>query len=204
MKIGFKALEKIRRNPKSINDKGIAFFGGRSKFVRWQDSIGRFHLSGENLNEAERYLESSFSRLADNSLNKRDLKKYLDHLYNYDIDYKKINSQKIQFRTAFNFDLILNHTIGGQISRVDINTIEDGYSIYFFEKENDNWENELRFPLLQDFIANYFGCDNQDVNVGVYELINDRHSSTKFSKSEIEEAKAEMITLITEVNKFLK
>lgn len=203
MKIGFKQLERLRMNPKSVNDKN-AFFGGRSKFMRWQDAIARFHSKGDNITEAQKYLEATFARLADNSLNKRDLKKYMEHLSEYEVDYKALKSQKIEYRMSFSFDIPLGHVLGGQISRVDINTNSDGYSIYSFEKDIDDWEDELRFPLLQSFVADFFGCFSKEVNVGIYHLNDGKHYSKSFPSSKIKEAQKELNEVITEVNKFLK
>lgn len=203
MKIRFSMLERLRRNPKSVNDKNVRF-GGRSKFTRWQDSIGRYHSNGNNIPKAEQYLIESFGKFADNASNRRDLAKYIDHLYLYDQDYKKLSSEKLEFRANFTFDLVLDYTVGGQISRLDINTLEDGYSVYCFEKDNSEWKNELKFPLIQNYIADYFGCDNQVVNIGIYNLKEDKHLVTKFTKPEIQSAQEEIVYVINEIDKILK
>lgn len=203
MKIGFKQIEKLRRNPKSINDKNL-FFGGRSKFQRWQDAVGRYHAKGDNLSEAEKYLESSFSRLADNALNKRDLIKYTEHLVAYEHDYKSLNVEPVGYRMGFSLDTTLDHIISGQLSRIDVNTSTAGYNAYSFEKELTDWESELRFPLIQKVVSDYFSCPIEEVAVGIYHLNNGKHFNNIFTANEIHDAVEELSNILKEVNKYIK
>lgn len=205
MNIKFKQLESLRVNPKSINSK-LVFGRARSRFTRWQDCIAQYHRTNEDVQEAEKYLDSSFGKMSkpNSAASKTELQKYLQAIYDYDVDYKKLSSVIFTFRKNMSFEVNLSNTFSGQIPRIDINTTDEGYSFYFFEKVLHEWENELRFPLLQSYLSSYFGCDDQEMKVGVYAMQEGKHFSKTFSKQEITDAKAELSNVVKEVERVIK
>lgn len=202
MIIKFSALERIRTNPKAFLEAGPKI-NGRSKLTRWQDALAHFH-RGKSMQEAETYLIASFKRLAENSLNRRDLRKFTAHLYEYETDYSQLGSEKIEFRKNLSLDVTPDDQVSGVIPRVDINTESDGYSIYYFSRKHFEWESELRFPILQKTMANYFSCDPKHVKVGVYILEDGKHYSTTFTDDELKEATDEFNAIIHAIRRLPK
>jgi hypothetical protein len=198
----FSSLERVRKNPQAFYDTGF-IANGRSKLVRWQDALARFH-KGKTMDEAETYLISSFAHYKDNPLNRRDLIKFTRYLHEYEEDYGKLDSEKVEFRKNLVLALSADNQISGQIPRVDINTKSDGYSIYYFAKKNFEWESELRFPVLQQGVADYFSCDAKYVKVGLYILEDGKHYSTTYDNTELKSAQDELQNLIEEVKKLKK
>jgi len=202
VKIGFKAIEALRHNPKSFWSESTFRGGGRSKFVRWQDSIGCYHSHNDDLKKAETYLRKTMSNVK--TLKDEELINYLGYLQQYHLDYSKLQSTNFQYRKNFNFPLKLDYEFGGQIPRVDLNIDKDGYSIYFFEKELYDWEDELRFPLLQNFMATYFDCKNKDVYVGAYFLKEGKHRAKSYSQKQVNDSVDELNKIVTEIEKHRK
>lgn len=202
MIIKFSGLERIRHNPKAFYESGFQM-SGRSKLTRWQDALAHFH-RGKTMGVAETYLVTSFGRMADNALNRRDLIKFTRFLYEYEEDYNKLDSEKFEFRKNLTLDISADNQISGQIPRVDINTKTDGYSVYYFARKDFDWESELRFPVLQKCMSDYFSCDAEHIKVGMYILDDGRHRSKSYTLEELESAQSELQNIIDEVKKLKK
>lgn len=63
------------------------------------------------------------------------------------------------------------------------------YSIYFFSKTSRNWEDELRFPIIQHYFAKeVYGVETSEIEVGIFALDVEKHLQKSYSKAEIKKA----------------
>ena len=156
-KFSITQLETARQNPTLFanNLKATAgtksTFFGRSKFTRWQDSVGEFHKQND-LSKAINYLEKSFSNRADNSKNRNEVIRFISSLDEYVNQFKKKEFTFLDRKKKIHIDLNAKVFISGQIPIIYMNN-KGGFSIYFFSQSSSGWESELRFPIIQKYFA---------------------------------------------------
>lgn len=196
-KFSITQLEAARKNPtlfarnlKATSGVKSSFFG-RSKFTRWQDSVGEFHKQ-DDLSKAINYLEKSFSNRADNSKNRNELARFITSLDAYAYQFKKKGFTVLDRRKNIHIDLNTKVFISGQIPIIYMNT-NGGFSVYFFSQSSLGWESELRFPIIQKYFAeDIYGVDFNKIDVGVFCIDNDKFSHKIFSELEIKNAEKEL------------
>lgn len=197
MKIPFKSLEGLRENPKSYWTTKGSPFSGRSKFQRWQDSLRIYHQGGSDLPAAEEYLRGSLGKVK--SLRDKELIEFVGQLQQYHNDYSGLDSAFFQFRPNMAFNIKMGYELRGQIPRIDVNLDADGYSAYLFARSAYPWQDELIFPLLQHYLANYFDCNQKDIRVGYYFLEPGKHEAHRFSDTQVDAALEELDELINSI-----
>ncbi len=87
---------------------------------------------------------------------------------NYIDWHQKANVDVIDCLQNFELDLGYDITLSGQISRVDLTT--QGYRGVFFQNYAQNWELELRMPLIQESLANKYQRSSSNFTVGFHDL----------------------------------
>ena len=75
------------------------------------------------------------------------------------------------------------------------NYVVSGYSAHFFTKDSTMWESELKFPIIQDYIANFYGVELSEIEVGVFGTDTQKLSQLTFSDQEVTDAKNELDTI---------
>lgn len=60
--------------------------------------------------------------------------------------------------------------LGGEVSRIDVDTDSGGYRAVLLTENVDDWASEERMPLIQLAVAEYFHREPSDVAVGVQRL----------------------------------
>ena len=82
--------------------------------------------------------------------------------------------------------------LGGELPLIKMNN-KGGYSIYFFSRESNIWEGELRFPIIQNYVAStLYNVDLNEIEVGVYSLDLRKHLQRCFTQKEIDAAEKEL------------
>lgn len=193
-KISITKLEIARQNPKgfaAILKAGTLGqpFGGRAKYVRLQDSINHFHKTND-FAKTLNYFNKSFSQYVDNAKNRKDQERYFNCLNDYVNEFKK---KKYEFYNKENLKIELNSKvmITGQIPLVFKNK-KGEYFIYFFAKDNEGWETELRFPIVQSYFSDVFEVETEEINVGIFSISENRFHEMSYSKKEIAKANKEL------------
>lgn len=195
-KISFSQLENARRNPtafaKSLSspNNGTPRF---SKFMAWQNAVHHYHKERDDLSKAIKYFENTFTRnFADNSKNNAEKENWILELEAYSNDDKRKKLTYVEHKKRINIPLTSKIRLGGELPLIKMN-IKGGYSIYFFSRESALWEDELRFPVIQNFIATkLYNVDLSDVEVGVYSLDLQKHLQCIYSKKNIDSAVNEL------------
>jgi hypothetical protein len=188
-------LEIARNNPKDfakslklVTNKDSFF--GRSQFIRWQDAVNEFHKTN-NLSLALNYLERSFSHYAITSKNRKSYERYLVSLDEYVKAVKKSGNIYLK-KESIKIPLNSKSMITGRVPVTFMNNHE-GFSLYFFSKISSGWQNELRFPIIQNYFAEeVYGTDLDKVFVGIFSIENNKFFEYSYSMEEIEDAKKEL------------
>jgi hypothetical protein len=83
--------------------------------------------------------------------------------------------------------------LGGYVHRVDF--LNDGLRGVLLGAFGDDWETELRFPLLQAAVSRTFGVPLADVSVGVQGLDGRNLRSVAFSAGDVDRARGDFKSL---------
>jgi hypothetical protein len=195
-KISFSQLESARKNPAafgkslSMPSTGTPRF---SKYMAWQLAVYKYHKEKNNLSKAISYFESTFLRnFADNPKNSIEREQFIEQLRLYIENDKMKKLTFIENKKRINIPLTNKLRLGGELPLIKMND-KFGYSVYFFCRESATWETELRFPIIQNFVAkNLYNVDLSEVEVGVYSLDFKKHLQSTYSESDVQEAIKEL------------
>jgi len=194
-KFSISKLELARQNPTKFakflisDDSGV---GARfSKYMAWQLSVHKYHTT-KDLAQAINYFENTFRRnFADNPKNDRERETFIMTLQAYVANHSSLGLNYVEHKKRIAIVLSPKLRITGEVPLINLNN-NFGYSAYFFTKDSTTWEAELRFPIVQNFIANFYGVDLSEVEVGVFGLDNEKHSQTTYSDQDVTDAEKEL------------
>ncbi len=184
MRIPHRNLEQARSNPLAYVRQAAATSAiyRMSAFRLWQFAIREYHRTNQNLALAERYLDSKFRRtFAGGQGLERRLLEFKAHLGVYAQEFIGLGHNALGVSERLSMDLGHGVSMTGEIGRVDL-VISGGYAAYLFLKEQTQWRDELRMPLLQANFADKFSVPTVLVRVGVYTLELGEHEDTQFSQ----------------------
>lgn len=196
-KFSITQLETARKNPLSFAQM-LSGGGGignyrTSKYTDWKNAIYEFHKT-EDLSKSLDYFESFFYKHF--KKDKRNIKSYeiyVKAIENYASEHKKNEFIFVESRKSVEIELIKEKLkITGQVPIINLNN-KLGYSVYFFAKQSTDWEDELRFPIIQDCVAKeVLGVDSDEVEIGIFALDTGNHLQKSFSHSAIKKARKEL------------
>jgi hypothetical protein len=195
-KISFSQLEIARKNPTAIAtslNSQVAGKGRFSKYMAWQYAVFYYHKQKGDLSKAITYFETMFQRhFKDNPKNERERKGYVEQLIAYAADERKHKLTYLEHKKRISIPLTGKLRLGGELPLIKMND-KYGYSVYFFSRKSAIWETELRFPIVQNFVAQtLYNVDLSEVEVGVYGLDLKKHVQLSYSTSEISDAVKEL------------
>ena len=203
-KISFSQLESARKDPaafaRSLNSPstGQPRF---SKFMAWQLAVNEYHKQKGNLSRSVNYFETTFMRnFADNPKNQMERESFVLDLQAYSADDIKNRLTYIEHKKRINIPLTTKLRLGGELPLIKMNN-KGGYSVYFFSRVSSLWENELRFPVVQNYVAStLYNVDLNEVEVGVYGLDLKEHVQKSFSQKEVDDAIKELADIGTVIS----
>jgi len=188
-KISFSQLERARQNPiafaKSLaDDKGGT--GRYSKYMAWQNSVFHYHKNRGDLAKAIKYFESTFLKnFADNAANQVEREDWILELQAYTKDETKKRLTYVEHKKRLSIAMNSELRLGGELPLIKMNN-KGGYSVYFFSRDDNEWEDELRFPILQSYIATtLYNVALNEVEVGVYSIPKQKHLQRSYSRKEV-------------------
>lgn len=190
-------LETARKNPqsfgKNLKDAKASenTFGGYPKSMRWLNAICIYH-QNENISDAILSIENSFSNRKDTLKNRNELEGFINSIVSYESETKKRNLIFIKSRERIN--LILNNQIKvtGIIPLIFMKPTT-GFAAYFISKSNANWQSELKYPIVQNYVAKYvFDSEIKNVDIGYIDYFTGELIEDCFSLSSISSAKEEL------------
>jgi hypothetical protein len=203
-KISLSQLETARKNPTAFA-KSLTTPNGSSprfsKMMAWQYSVYHYHKEKGNLSKATTYFESIFQRrFADNASNERQRKEYVEKLIEYAENDSKNKLTYVEHRKRISISLTSKIRMGGELPLIKMNN-QGGYSVYFFHRLRTPWETELRFPIVQHFVAStLYNVSLSEVEVGVYSLPLGEHQQRHYTEREVIDAVKELQSIGTAVS----
>ena len=194
-KFSISNLELARRKPdqfaKTLRDNDDEWKGGKSKYSAWKLAVYEYHKS-KNVSHAINYFEATYMRwFADNTRNIRERETYIMILQAYLSDYLKLGLTYLDHRRRIEIVLSPKLKITGEIPIVSLSS-DSGYTAHFFTKDSTAWNSELKYPIIQSFVADFYGVDLAEVEVGVFGLDAKRHKQLTYSGQEVANAQKEL------------
>ncbi len=186
MRISHNDIEVCRRNPRAWVAQKV---GPSSGFIRTgyagatKLAIYHFHKTN-NQSITQRYLEDLFDSLDLRNSAQKD--RALENLDGY-IEWCRTAAPVVAtYRLRLNYDLGSEWILGGEISRIDI--ISGGYRGIILGNIPDNWDHQLRIPLIQRALAGRLQRPEIDIAVGFQNLDGGDLRVVSFPKDEIDDA----------------
>lgn len=197
MKFSITNLEQVRRNPAEFakilkgGDSSENKFGGYPKSMRWLDAVCEFH-KNDNISEAFDALEQALSGRKPTAQHRRELQTLLKALDNYKNEAVKRKLSFIKSRAKIYIKVNEEVEIGGIIPLIFMNPAS-GFSAYFISLDNAAWKSELKFPVIQSFVAEtVFKTNVEEIEVGYIDYLSGEFSEKSFSLSELAAAAKEL------------
>jgi hypothetical protein len=201
MNVPLRDLEEALRNPrayarkKSTPQRG---FYPRSKYLTLQRAVYRFHKVNEDLTKAKQYLEESFDR---QFKNQEDLSQYVEKLETYAEGLIRLGTTvfkaKDRLVIPLKRDLATQFRVSGDIPRIDLTN--EGYSVWLFAKEPQDWRSEIRLPLIQSAYAKELSVLLNEIRVGVYDFSTGTYKDYGFTQREIKKAENSLVRLLRQL-----
>lgn len=193
-KFSIARLEDARQNPaefgKSLNSEAKGGGMSFSKYMAWQHTLFHFHKT-KDLPGSINYFESLFwGKFVDNRANRRQYEDFLESLNAYITDHTKNKYKYFDGKVRLDIELSKKVKITGQIPIVNMSPV--GYSAFFLVRGRDDWPEELKFPVIQNFLSESLGAELDEVAVGVYDLETEKHASKIYSALDVEAANDEL------------
>jgi hypothetical protein len=157
--------------------------GGPSKYVMLLFAVGEFHKT-KDPQKAQDYLET---HITNNFKHVNDLPKYIQWLQLYIRDFKALGNKFVNVRDNIAIPLPVRFNglaVTGQASRIDLDQ-KAGYSIWIFVRDEPDWKDDPRMPLLQLAYSQKLGVGLDEINVGTFDFVSGKHASTQYSQSSV-------------------
>lgn len=205
IKIRLTSLEDVKRNPslyaQQLAAENAKTSGGtHGMFAYWQDIVKTVHLNQLTTSEAIKTLQQKFLRFDDNPKNIRKQELLLEQLAIYCNAYDKYKFALADGRRQIKWELYAGVMLTGLTPIVAHN--DEGYYAYFFSENPYDWEDQLRFPLIQQYLSDYsIHCDIGEMNVGIYCLATGKFEFLLFTKSQLNKAIIQTSSLFEKVEK---
>jgi len=109
--------------------------------------------------------------------------------------HKLYNPIVIDIKRRISVSINYGNSIGGEVTRVDF-TSAGGYLGVLLGNKSDNWQSELRMPLIQFGLSQAYNRSITDFSVGVQNLDGSELETISFSSTNIKNAlkKAELLS----------
>jgi hypothetical protein len=204
IRISCSKLEQARINPGAYAQilaiKGKQGGGTRGMFAHWQDVAKQINVGELTLNDGLKELQQRFLIFdaVPRNLQKQDFLSHGLTLYCKLYDKLKFGFvfSKKQVKWAFtNQGLLTGYTPWA---------VKDnkGFIAYFPMENISEWRSELKYPLLQQYLAEHrLQCEPSKVQVGVYCLKTNEFDLKSYSKLELSKAIVETKELFQAVEK---
>ena len=157
--------------------------GGPSKYGMFLHAIGEFHKTND-VGKAQDYLEASLTK---NFKNVSELPDYVKKLEEYGREWRALGNSLIRYRDNVTIAVPKRFpafSVSGQASRIDL-IPSGGYGIWMFVRDQPDWDEDPRMPLLQMTYAERLGAEMQEVKVGVYDFETGGYATRIFTPRDV-------------------
>lgn len=211
MKISNTILERVKENPLSHarimagdeREKGGGTYG---IFAYWQGAVKDVHRSKKSIKDAMNDLAKEYTARFEATPKNLEKEEKLMKVFNsYCKQYDKLGVEYLYSKKLVNWQLHDSVTLTGNTPWITKRG-DEYVIIQVLEGAAGNWKNELRYPLIQKYLASYcLSCDVSNITMAVYSVKDNMFEIKNFSKKEIEAAITETKYLFTVVyNEYLR
>jgi len=204
IKLALSNLERARINLSAVvqgmlQEKGP---GGSQGFMsKWKTSVRDYH-------EKDREVDFSLKKLNDTlwqsfketpaNTTRREL--FCNSFKEYARQFNELGLTVDKFQLNLNWPIIPEAKITGHSPFLC--SMEDKPVAYYFSELGGDWTKELKYPILQIFLAeNFYKCDVDQVQIGVYNIKGKKFELKTYEDFELDNAYMEAKTLLKEVDK---
>jgi hypothetical protein len=200
MNLSFSQLERARKNPAKFGravSPAPTFFNNANFRVYFFAAMRLFH-SGQTTKAVVQFFDDKCTaRLNHQQHFQSRLNHYKTVLTNYCNNFSKQGCQFVEASKRISLAL-KHHTLKGRIERFDL-SLPLGYRATTTQLNQSDWDNELRWPLVQKAISQEFGCPTGEVQVGVFCFENGQYEYRIYTDDEITAAEIEAESVLTTV-----
>lgn len=197
MKFSITNLEKARKNPvefaKMLKSGKTSEneFGGYPKSMRWLNAVCEFHKNGK-LGDAFEAIKSGFSGRKNTAQHRRELQMFYNSLDKYKTDVIGRKLVLLKSREKIHLKVNPQVKVAGIIPLIFMKPTS-GFSAYFISLDTPAWRSELKFPIIQTFVAeSVFKTNVEEIEVGYIDYYTGEFNETAFSVAEINSAVKEL------------
>lgn len=189
-------LERARKYPiefaKALKEGESAIgFGGYPKSMRWLNAIIQYHHS-KNIADAFKSIENAFNNRKDTSQNRREVGIFLNSVHIYVKGVEKEKLSLVNSRESINISLSNSVRITGLIPIILMKPT-NGFISLFVSRGNPSWLTEIKYPIIQDYVANHvFKSELKDIEVGYINFETGEFYRNCYTKEEVDAASREL------------
>lgn len=167
-------------------------------FAHWQETAKKLHTGEFDLKGALRQLQSAFGHFAATQRNRDKQIILLEEFARYIRQHKIDNFEFHESKRHFGWVLTPQVQLTGITPWVFIR--EGLYYAYFCQEKEMDWEGDLKYPLLQKYMAdNIVHCRLSELHMGVYCLEKRKFKFKRYSQVEVRKAVQDATQLFTNI-----
>lgn len=190
MKFSITNLEKARKNTvefaKMLKSGRTSEneFGGYPKSMRWLNAACEFHKDSK-LADAFEAIDKGFSGRKNTAQHRRELQMFYTALDKYKTEIAGRRLALLKSREKIYIKLNPQVEVSGIIPLIFMKPTT-GFAAYFISLNAPAWKSELKFPVIQSFVAeSVFKSNVEEVEVGYIDYFTGEFNETSYSVSEI-------------------
>jgi hypothetical protein len=196
------SLQDVKSNPAGyaqlLHDGFDKNGGSRGMLAYWQDIARKILKENLTINEAVKELERIYVRFADNRKNNQRREFLLEQLVKFSEQCRKRKFKWADGQHRIKWELQSGVMLTG-LTPIVVKAAGEFYCFAVAE-ELPGWEEELRFPLFQQYLAqSILDCGINEINIGIYLLSKKDFEFRKYTASELKEAVDETAELFKQV-----
>lgn len=188
IRVSCSKLEEIRKNPlafvQQLLEEKKSDGGSYGMFQCWQSKVKAIHSEEMSFAEAVKGLQQRFMRYADNAKNKKKQEFLLDRLKPYFEEFDKREFVYLGSQTKVFWQILSDVALTGYAPYIV--SKGNNFAAYYFTELPITWKDQLRFPLLQYYLAkNICICEPEQLEIGTYCLNTLSFDLKKYTEEEI-------------------
>jgi hypothetical protein len=184
-------LEDVRRDPGRLRRPVEREPRSFSRARALQYAIYRYHDRG--LAAAHTHLATTYHK---NFKRPAGLRVLQAQLQLYHERFSSTGNVVLQRNLRLKHKLPGDHWLVGEIPRIDVVPASGGFALWLFSPTRRVWRNDLRMPILQQWLADRLAAGADDVTVGFYFLDDGVYESGQFPELARSAAQAELEALL--------
>jgi hypothetical protein len=199
IRVGLRDIEEALLNPRAwVREQRGRAKSRYSRFNALRSTALDFHKNNDAA-AALKLLEERFQRTFRVTKGNDE---YFKMLHTYVTSFATLGTTFVRARDNITISLPDEYSdqfqVSGQIARLDIHP-DGGYRAWMFARKADQWQSELRFPLLQAACAQQLNVAPEEVVPGMYEFSTGTYTQCQYTRRQIQAATRKLLQLLQEI-----